>query len=354
MKKILIIIGIMCCLTGCTKEQKEEDKLYLSIKNRISNTINDETGEADTVFYTVDLKNGIEKEQETLHYYYNYSGGLYDKAEKKYYYIDRDFCGESYCGDNVYIYDENNQQKEKANNDLMLGTNNYVYKNGNRLYLVSAQVDEYYQPHALYELDLETNEIELLYGDEDLTITQADYNPITDEVIFSLQSWSKRYASIVEAVGEKGEGGTGIQIQPTNYIYTYKDGKASEIVEAGPGEILDLAVNDSYVVYHYNYSKLYNYENRNEVVFDDYVTIDRESGESSTGVLGKTIDNLYEIYYISEDNQYMICDIYYDTGREVYDKIVKYDFETEEITELFDLQNTLSFGTVHVVVMKDE
>ena len=50
----------------------------------------------------------------------------------------------------------------------------------------------------------------------------------------------------------------------------------------------------------------------------------------------------------------MICDIYYDTGREVYDKIVKYDFETEEITELFDLQNTLSFGTVHVVVMKDE
>ena len=348
-RKCVSFLIIFLFLTGCKSEKTEEEKLYLSIKNRISSTINETTYQAISTFFTVDLNKGTSKKEGELEYFYNYSGGLYDKDENKYYYIDCELIDgtlKTVNGDEVYSYDP--IKKETKKYDFSMVFNNFMFKDERYIYLVGGQRGVYYNPHALYKLDPKTGLTEMLYGDEDLSIRYANYNPLSEEFVFSVQSESEVYYRIDQQVE------IGTAESPTQQIYTYKDGTLKYIAQTDNGEMMDIAANDSYIVYHLYHTILHCYENWDEVVFNGYMTIDRQTGETSIGVLGNQIDNLYGIYYLSADSSYMICEIYYrkESGG-VYDQIVRYDFETGEITELFDIVANCSEGTFHFVVMKE-
>lgn len=345
MKKLIMFLSLIILMSGCSM-QKENEPIYLSIKNTDGGSLNNYTYTRESVFYAVDL-NGKIIGEEKLRYFGNYSGGLYDANENKIYYIDRKINDYKNVydnnGDQLYAYDLNTKEKLQFTNSLYL--NNDVYKDENLIYLIS-KLNSHGQ--RLIQYDLKSNNLNIITEDVDMNVRKSNYNPITKEVILSIQSEKER----TEAM-DKQETENYFQ-SPMNYIYSYKDGKFEYLFTTEHGEIESICANNDYIVYFINNSILDCMSGKEETIQNEFVTYNRKTKQIESGVLGKKIEGLNRIIYLYENNEDMIGEYYRYNSDLKFTGLMKYNLSTEKSKEIFNYKKNCRDGNIHVVVMNKE
>lgn len=349
MKKIILaLFAFLISLTGCA-ESTSENNLYFSIRTR---PLFNNYGEnyADYLFTTVEAgRNHQIKKYGKINLFSGYSSSLVDADNQIIYYINRlNIDPENYRindGDQLYSYDIKDNTTTK-HTEILYG-NNYIFKNHDKIYLVSRTNDIHGQ--QLFEYDLETGSLVNIGPDKEYNVRIVNYNPINEEIILSAYKESE----FDEAMENQDDSKSGIFEDPTNYIYSYKDGVLTYLFETGKGKVLEIAANDDYIVYYFKHDILFCTENRTETYEDNYFTYNRKTGEIAETLLGNEMENLYTVYYLSEDNSYIYCEHFLD-GTESTFELVKYDLNTNRSEVILDYyENDLSDDPV-VVLMKHE
>lgn len=349
MKKIInIILTIFFLLTGCSKTTAE-DNLYFSIRTRPSYN-NYGENYADYLFTTVEIsKNHEIKEYGEINLFTGYSSSLVDADNQMIYYINRlNIDPDNYTindGDQLYSYDIKNKNTVKYT-DILYG-NNYIFKNNDKFYLVSRTSNIHEQ--QLFEYDLKTNSLENIGPGEEYNVRIVNYNPVNEEIILSAYKESE----YDEAMENQDENKLGIFEDPTNYIYSYKDGVLTYLFETGKGKVLEIAANDDYIVYYFKHDILFCAENKIEIYEDNYFTYDRNTGEITETLLGNKMENLYTVYYLSEDSSYIYCEHFLDENESVFE-LVKYDLNTNQSEVILDYYESGLSDDPVVVLMKHE
>lgn len=337
-KRFFINFLFLILVVGCF-QRKEEDKLYFSVRAKQYNQSSQSEWYSDYSFSELSLYGHISEVGVVTHFN-NYSSGLYDKDENTIYYINRHFKDDDVRendGDQLYSY--NIKTNDICRHTSLLYGNNYVFKEGKTVYLVSQM-----QTHGqqLVKLNLENDELNLIGPGDDYNVRAADYNPVTKEIVFSAYSeseWQNAHNDLD-------------YVPPNNTVFSFMDDKVEELFQTGNGEIGEIVANQDAVVYFRNLTILHNGENTGlEEIENSYFTYDRKTKETTKGVLGKELDNLVNILYLSEDGSYMYA-VFKENKRDY--QLVRYEFKSGSKKLIHDFQSQYEDADFRIVLMKEE
>lgn len=335
-KTILISIFLLSFITGCV-HKTEEDKLYLTVREKSYVQYSQSDYYSNYVFSQIDLNGNITEIDEVTHFNYDH-GDLYDKENQIIYFIDRIIENNIKEGEN-YLYSYDVLKKEYAAHIKLGSIENDMFKEGYTLFLVNRLNPRGPQ---IKKLDLNDNVVTDYNMGTDINVKCSDYNPVTKEIIFSAYSESERQNALNDLD----------YVPPNNTIYSFMDDKVEALFQTGNGEIGEIVANQDAVVYFRNLTILHNGENTGlEEVENSYFTYNRKTKETTKGVLGKELDNLVNILYLSEDSSYMYA-VFKENKRDY--QLARYEFKLGSKKLIYDFQSKYEDAGFRIVLMKEE
>lgn len=315
-KKYVLTALSLLLLTSCSNI-KNNESIYLSIAAYDRDSL---------TMYTFDIDTKQLKKYETVKTTNVDQAAIIDPDVQTIYYSDRNLLGDKtefryHDGDNIYSYNYKKQITTKLTD-------------GTRFLKLEDQLLIPIQGFVTY--DLPQHEPTNFKLDPDIFFVTYNINPITKEFVTTAISYT-------ESIQKRQQYETTNLYENTkNKLYTYKNGKLQYITETKPGNIKTIAINDSYIIYHLfdetidgkeTYSQQY-------VQFDGFLTYNRLTHETTSGILNVNDPNINQLLYLSKDQTYLICTYKKNTNNSNHE-LVKYNLNDQTYEVLLTLNKNL-------------